>query len=266
DLADALVDRDQHNVHHPHSTDAKREGTNEDQEHLQPNGYAINDRPELLASEHLDGLLIGGGETLTVRNCCQHLRLGLLLELRSNWSEDHHASVTRVPHLTRCRVGNEDRTIVTGEVIAHLQLAVHHSNNTEVDSVDQHILPHCRSTAKKLFADTSSDEGHAAMLLQIGCINPAPVSRNFVAHIPILGTDPPDCRIRHAVAVGNRKPLHCFKTSGPYQCCFLPDLVQISLLKPDFLSGSLASRLLAGLPRPADHRALAEGVETMHQN
>src|SRR5579863_6878251 len=44
------------------------------------------------------------------------------------------------------------------------------------------------------------------------------------------------------------------------------DHVHIRLLEQHFLAGALATRLLAGLLRPADDDAFAERVKTMHQN
>ncbi len=46
----------------------------------------------------------------------------------------------------------------------------------------------------------------------------------------------------------------------------LLDHVEVGLLEDDFLAGALAAGLFAGLLRPADDGAFAEGVEATDQN
>src|SRR5262249_23298096 len=108
---------------------------------------------------------VGWGESLAVRDAGQHLRLRFLFELWRDGSKDHHRRVARVPHLARSGVRNEDRAVVAGEVVAHLQLAIHHADHGEMHAVDRDILPDGRASAEQLLSDSTTDECYATMLL-----------------------------------------------------------------------------------------------------
>src|ERR1019366_7474122 len=54
DFADALIDRDEHDVHHADTANAQRQNADKDQQHLKADRDAIDDRAELFAAKHLD--------------------------------------------------------------------------------------------------------------------------------------------------------------------------------------------------------------------
>src|SRR5205814_4366522 len=97
------------------------------------------------------------------------------------------------------------------------------------------------------------NENHATMLLHVGGIDPAAIAWDLIAHIAILRADSANRRIRQAISIGHREPLHGFQAGSFYQSSFLLHFVQVRLLKTDLLPGTLSTSLFTGLSRPADH-------------
>jgi hypothetical protein len=60
---------------------------------------------ELLASEHLNGALVGGREALPLADDLAHLVHGVRLQAGRDEREDQHAGVARVPHVAGGAVG-----------------------------------------------------------------------------------------------------------------------------------------------------------------
>src|ERR1017187_3349670 len=60
DFANALIDRDEHDVHHADAANAQRQNADKDQQHLKADRDAIDDWAELFAAKHLDRFLVGG--------------------------------------------------------------------------------------------------------------------------------------------------------------------------------------------------------------
>src|SRR5262244_2494423 len=173
DFANPFVNRNQHDVHHPHAADSQGEGPDESQQHLKPDGDAIDHGTKLFAAEHLDGLLVGGGKALAVGNRRQYLGLGLLFELRRNRSKQQHRSIARVPHFAGGGERNEDGAIVAGEVIAQLQLALHDADDGKADAVNLNFFAHGRPSAKELLADAPANECHPSVFHLVSSVDPA---------------------------------------------------------------------------------------------
>jgi len=88
-----------------------------------------------------------------------------------------------------------------------------------------------------------------------------------IPHLAVFRTNSAHRRGSHQpVAVGDARPPHGFEAHVLHQRSRLLHHVQIGLLKDNFLAGALPARLFTGLLRPADDRALAERIESMHQN
>ena len=68
------------------------------------------------------------------------------------------------------------------------------------------------------------------------------------------------------VAVGEGKPAHGLEAHLLHQASLGANEFHILLLKDHRLARPLAPRLLAGMTRPANHGAPAEGVEAIHQH
>src|SRR6266404_4030066 len=65
DFPNALIHRNQHDVHDSNAADPECENADKDKQHLQTNRDAVDDGPELFATEHLEGFLVGGRKLLT---------------------------------------------------------------------------------------------------------------------------------------------------------------------------------------------------------
>src|SRR5207244_4718196 len=101
---------------------------------------------------------------------------------------------------------------------------------------------------------------------ETSCANPAALRTHVVAHLAVFGTDSANSRIGIAITVADWLPLHGFQAGMLDHRRGLFDHFQIGLLKDNFLAGALATRLFAGLLRPADNSTLAECVKAVHQN
>ena len=101
DLADALIHRDQHDVHYANSADPEREGSDKCQQNLKADRQPVNDGAEFVAPKHLEGFGVGGREILALGDSCQHLRHRLFFKLRCDGLKEHDGGVTRVPKISR---------------------------------------------------------------------------------------------------------------------------------------------------------------------
>ena len=153
DLAHALVHRDQHDVHDADAADAERERADEDEQHLQADGDAVDDRAGTPR-----------GRTSGWRACRWARSAGACRPPRApaRWPSPRTAGVTaqktstrgvaRVPQVARGRVGDAGALVVAREVVAHLELAVHGADDGEAHAVDQDRLADRRAPAEQLLA------------------------------------------------------------------------------------------------------------------
>src|SRR5262249_46025619 len=111
DLANPLVDRDEHDVHHADAADSERERPDEEQQYLKPDGETVDDRTEALAAERLERVLVGRREALTLGERGTHLLDGVALELRRDRRKDEDVRVLCVPHVAGSRVWDPCRVV-----------------------------------------------------------------------------------------------------------------------------------------------------------
>src|SRR5713101_5962203 len=193
--------------------------------------------------------------------CChrrQHLCHSLLFKLRCNGFKHHHRGVARVPEITRRRIRDPYRLVFTREIIAQLDLALHHADHGEAHAANQDGLAHRRSSAEQLLTQTPAQEAHAPPFQFVTGIDPASFRRHFVAHLAVFGTHAAyGSSPHHPVAVRDSRTPDCLQTDVLHQRRVLLHHLQVSLLQHNLLAGALATRLLAGLLRPADDHALA---------
>src|SRR6266851_5144732 len=267
DLANPLVHRHQHDIHHAHAADPQSQGPNKGQQDLQSDRQRINHRTKLIPPKHLEGFWIGRRKLLSGCHRRQNLRHGFLLELGCDWLKHHHCGVSRVPQITRRRVRNPRRLVIAAEVIAELDLARHHSDHSEAHPAHEHRFSHCWTPAEELFLKTATQKDHAPPLQFVLRINPTSFRRHFVPHLTVLRANSAHRRrSHHAVTIGNPGPPYGFQTRMLHQRSCLLHHLQVSLLKKNFLARALPTRLLAGLLRPADHHTFAKGIKPVHQN
>src|SRR6516162_2899390 len=210
-LEDTLIHRPQHDVHHPNSPDSECQRADKQQQYLQADRQAVNYRPELLAPEHLDCFLVSWRELLPCGDRRQHLRLSFLFKLRSHRLKDQHLRVTYVPQIARHGERNEHRAVVAGEVVRHLQLAVHHADDREAHAADLYSLTHGVTPAEQLLLYAAAEKRNAPALDLVRCVNPPALARNFVAHLAVFRANAADRRVRESVAIGYGQPLHCLQ-------------------------------------------------------
>jgi hypothetical protein len=146
-----------------------------------------------------------------------------------------------------------------------LQLAVHRPDHREAHPRDQHRLVDSRAPREQLLPRFRAEERDTPSLLVVLVADPATLGGDLVADRPVLGVDAADRGVDDAVAVVHLPPLHRLEADVLDQRGFGAHDVEVLALEADLLAGALAARLLAGLPRPGDHRALAEGVEGAQQ-
>ena len=266
-LPNALIDRDEHDVHDTDAADPEGEDADKNEQHLQPDGDAVDDGAELFAAEHLNRFLVGGGELLPGGDRREHLGFRARLELRCDRFKHQHVAVLRVPKIIRGRVGNPRGLVVAGEIVAELDLAVHGANHREPYSCNDYGFAYGGLSAEQLLAHARSQEGDAAAFEFIERVDPAALRRLFVPHIAVFRADAADRSCpHHAVSEGDAGTAHRFEARVAHIRGRLLDHVQVGLLEDDFLAGPLAARLFAGLLRPADDRAFAERVKATDQN
>ena len=205
------------------------------------------------------------------RNCRapdQHqLVSACLLELRSDRREHHHRSVACIPQITSSGVRDPGRLIVARKVIAHLDLALHNTDDGEPHSSHCNGFPDRRTSAEQLHTKTTAEEYHSAPLHFIRGIDPASFRRHFVAHLAIFRAHAANCRRSdHAVTIGDSGAANRLKARVFHQRRGRLHHVNVSLFELNFLPGALSAWLFAGLLRPANDHALAERIESAHQN
>src|SRR5580658_1570156 len=267
DFPNALIDRDEHDVHDADAADSEREDADKDEQHLQSDGDAVDDGAELFAAEHLNGLLVAGRELLAGGDRGENLRLRARLELRCDGFKHEHVGVLRVPKIFGCGVGDPGRLVVAGKIVAQLDLAVHGADHVEPHARNDDRLAYGGASAEQLLAHARAQKHDTTAFEFVERVDPAALRRLFVAHIAVLRADAADGRgANHAVSVGDAGTAHGLKTGVAYVGGGLLDHVDVGLLEDDLLAGTLAAGLFAGLLRPADDGALAEGVEAANQN
>ena len=90
---------------------------------------------------------------------------------------------------------------------------------------------------------------------------------DFVAHLAILRANAAHGgRSHEPVVVANPRTSNSFQASVFHQRRCLFDHLDVGFFENDFLPRALTAGLFAGLLRPCDHRAFAEGVETADQH
>lgn len=91
----------------------------------------IDHRAELLAPECLDGALVRRQKSLAFRDRLPDLLDGARFERGRHRFGHHDAPVAGVPEVARGRVGDIRGGVVTAEVVAHLDLQLHHADYRE---------------------------------------------------------------------------------------------------------------------------------------
>src|SRR6202158_2626596 len=267
DFANALIDRDEHDVHDADAPNPERQNTDEDKQHLQTDGDAVDDGPKLFATEHLDRLLVGGRKLLARGESGENPRLGARLELRRDGFKYEHTAVLRVPKVTRRGIGNPRRFVVAREVVAQLDLAVHGADHRKPHACNDDRFADCGGSAEQLLAYACSQKNDPAPLEFVERVDPATLRRLFVAHISVFRANAADGRrADHAISVGNARTAHGLETRVAYIVGGLFNHVDVGLFENDFLARALAAGLFASLLRPADDGAFAEGVEATDKN
>ena len=266
DLADALVHRHQHDVHHAHAADSQGKRADESQKHLEADGQAVDDGPELFPAKHLDGALIRRREVLALGNGGEDLFLRRLLKAGKDRGEDKNAGITGIPELRCGGIRNPAGFIVAGEVAAEIQFAVHHTDHRETHAADPDRLAHSGPAPEKLFTQAAAQEDQATPLQDVLRAEPPAIGRHLVAHLAVVGIDAADGGLHQAVAVREGEPAHRLKAHLLHQRRLRANKLHVLLLKDHGLARSLAARLLAGVTRPANDGAPAEGVEAIHQH
>src|SRR4029078_7384553 len=105
-------------------------------------------------------------------------------------------------------------------------------------------------------------QDHTPSLKQALRSQPPAVARDLVPDLAVLGIDPADRRVGHALAVGDREAAHRLQADVLHERAFLAYRLEVLALEAHALAGPLASRLLAGLAPPGPHRAPGEGLES----
>ena len=148
-----------------------------------------------------------------------------------------------------------------------MDLAVHGADHGEPHSSNEDGFAYGGASAEQLFAHAGSQERDAAPFEFVERVDPAALRRLLVAHIAVFRANAADGRsAHHAVFVGDAGTAHGLETRVAHIVSGLLDHVQVGLLEDDFLAGALAAGLFAGLLRPGDDGAFAEGVEAADQN
>ena len=267
DLADAFVDGNQHDVHHANAADAECQDADKDQQYLQADGDAVDDRAELFAAKHLKGLFVGGRKLLARCDGGENLGFGTGLELWRDWFKDQNTCVLCVPEIVGRGVGDPSGLVVAREIIAQLDLAIHGADHGEADAADGHGFADTGASTEKLFAYARAEEDDTAAFQFVERVDPAAFGGLLVAHVSVFRADATDGRgADHTVSIGDAGAADGFETSVADVVGGLFDHVDVGLFEDNFFAGALAARLFAGLLWPTDDGAFAESVEAADEN
>src|SRR4029077_10803020 len=112
--------------------------------------------------------------------------------------------VLRVPKIARRGVRNPRRLVVTGKVVAQLDLAVHGADHGKPHACNDDRFADGGAPAEQLLAYTRSQKHDAAAFEFVERVDPAALRRLLVAHVAVFWANAADGRrAHHAISVGD---------------------------------------------------------------
>src|SRR2546425_1262903 len=115
-------------------------------------------------------------------------------------------------------------------------------------------------------SQSPAQDDHAPSLHEVFLADPTAFAGHLVSDFAIDRIDAADGGLSQSLAVSDGKPTHRLEADLLDERPFELDQFHVLPLEDDVLSGPFASRLLAGLARPANHGAFPKGLETSDQD
>src|SRR5947207_5262847 len=150
DLARALLDVDEHDVHDADAADRQRQHADEGQDDRQACDDAARDLVRLLGAEHMQRPLVGRVVAVALGQELAHFTRRPRLHRRRYGLPDECADVAVVAQSAHRRPWNEDAVLVRPVVVGELDLLFHHADDLERLAADADRLTDSRRGTEQL--------------------------------------------------------------------------------------------------------------------
>src|SRR5215471_11848284 len=261
DLARALRDRHQHDIHQSDATDAKREQADEAKQNLDSRRDHLQVHQVGEDVEDKDGATILGTEFVVKSHRLANRvhDLGMIALVL----HDDGVQVIRVHQIAHRAVGNID--VFVDVVVAVLDLMFEDPHDLVRNAVDADTLPNRFLSREELLLRVGTNDRHARVSEVIGFAEEAAVLNLHFAHASVSGINTAYAIIRAARSVRDNTVLERLRRDSLQQRNFSTNVVDVIHSQPNLRTCLRSARLEFGAPWKDEYKIGAEGAECRPQ-